>query len=200
MDKLTINKTGTSIKISPGIITHVEEKDYSRVIEEECEIELEGSRLLYIKVHRDITNDIRRLFLQKSSDIDKSPIIRISEEEKKDPIILDWFAKINGLLNHSFNDLNLPQVNDMYYFKNTSKLYHYDTYPDPSSYTILLTLKYNCVGGRLVLPEYGIAFPQNDCNIIVFKGSDIIHGASSINNYTDASYRLSFVFYYNKTK
>jgi len=73
--------------------------------------------------------------------------------------------------------------------------HHKDNGNIKGSYSNVLILKENCIGGELVLPEYGIALEQSDGALCIFKGQEEIHGVMPLTPSSKDFYRASIVYY-----
>ena len=73
--------------------------------------------------------------------------------------------------------------------------HHRDSGNIKGSYSNVLILKENCLGGELVLPEYGLALEQSDGALCIFRGQEEIHGVMPLIKTNDDFYRASIVFY-----
>lgn len=142
---------------------------------------------------------VRNLLLEVTEGSGNKPVIAVNEEQKKGPIFKEWFEIINKMQDSMM--LNLPPVNDFYYFRDYAKPYHIDRIPSPGSYTAVLTLKRESYRGYLVFPDYNVGTDMQDCSLLLFNGREILHGVTPIitNNPKD-SYRISVVFYHTTQK
>jgi len=73
--------------------------------------------------------------------------------------------------------------------------YHRDTGNVKNTFSNVLILKKEVIGGYLVCPELGITFEQADRALIIFNGQKIVHGVSPVKFLNKGSYRSSVVFY-----
>lgn len=73
--------------------------------------------------------------------------------------------------------------------------YHKDSGNIKGSYSNVLILKENCIGGELVLPEYNIALEQSDGALCIFRGQEEIHGVTALKPTGKDFYRASIVYY-----
>jgi hypothetical protein len=73
--------------------------------------------------------------------------------------------------------------------------HHKDNGNIKGSYSNVLILKENCIGGELVLPEYRIALEQADGALCIFKGQEEIHGVMPLKPIGANFYRASIVYY-----
>lgn len=73
--------------------------------------------------------------------------------------------------------------------------YHRDAGNLKKSFSNVLILKENVIGGQLALPEYGIALAQQDRALTIFSGQSELHGVMPIKITKTNGYRASIVFY-----
>tara|TARA_R110002126_G_C10430917_1_gene498148 strand:+ start:1120 stop:1635 length:516 start_codon:yes stop_codon:yes gene_type:complete len=73
--------------------------------------------------------------------------------------------------------------------------YHRDAGNIRNSYSNVLILKRDLVGGHLVLPEYNVVLSQNDRFLVLFNGQDLIHGVTPIKPDGPNPQRASLVWY-----
>lgn len=73
--------------------------------------------------------------------------------------------------------------------------HHRDNGNIKGSYSNVLILKENCLGGELVLPEYEIALEQSDGALCIFRGQEEIHGVMPLTPTKEKFYRASIVYY-----
>jgi len=73
--------------------------------------------------------------------------------------------------------------------------HHKDNGNIKGSYSNVLILKENCLGGELVLPEYRIALEQSDGALCIFRGQEEIHGVMPLTPLNKEFYRASIVYY-----
>jgi hypothetical protein len=73
--------------------------------------------------------------------------------------------------------------------------HHKDNGNIKGSYSNVLILKENCLGGELVLPEYRIALEQGDGALCIFRGQEEIHGVMPLTPLNKDFYRASIVYY-----
>jgi len=73
--------------------------------------------------------------------------------------------------------------------------HHKDNGNIKGSYSNVLILKENCLGGELVLPEYRIALEQSDGALCIFRGQEEIHGVMPLTPIKKDFYRASIVYY-----
>jgi hypothetical protein len=73
--------------------------------------------------------------------------------------------------------------------------HHKDSGNIKGSYSNVLILRENCVGGELVLPEYNIALEQSDGALCIFRGQEEVHGVMPLKPLSSDFYRASIVYY-----
>lgn len=73
--------------------------------------------------------------------------------------------------------------------------YHRDTGNEKGVFSNVIILRENCIGGYLVLPEFGIALSQSNGALILFDGQKLIHGVTDIQQVRADGYRCSIVLY-----
>jgi len=73
--------------------------------------------------------------------------------------------------------------------------HHRDSGNIKGSFSNVLILKENCLGGELVMPEYGIALEQSDGALCIFRGQQEIHGVMPLTPLKEDFYRASIVWY-----
>lgn len=82
-----------------------------------------------------------------------------------------------------------------YVNQNRALQYHRDTGNFKDVYSNLIVLRRGMAGGHLVLPEYGVALPQDDGAMLMFDGAGIIHGVTPLRKRQQSGYRIGLVFY-----
>lgn len=70
---------------------------------------------------------------------------------------------------------------------------HKDSYNTKGSLSNVLILKENAPGGELYLPEYDAYIPQNNGDLTIFRGQEILHGVCECD--ITKGFRASLVFY-----
>jgi hypothetical protein len=75
--------------------------------------------------------------------------------------------------------------------------YHHDGGNFPGAWSAMIVLTRGIEGGRLVMPEYGIAFDFaiGGTKVILFDGQGILHGVTKIRKVRADGYRYSIVWY-----
>lgn len=143
---------------------------------------------------------------------------RISESTKKEKnnfISLYNFSKkltecykkfLNDKYNHDIQLIN-NNIKDEWKFDNENPFttisinvnhaikYHKDTANYKGSYSNVLIISKNIIGGELVLPEYELALSQKSGFLLVFDGQNEIHGVMPIKKENNNSFRASIVYY-----
>jgi len=79
--------------------------------------------------------------------------------------------------------------------KDNELAYHTDNGNVEETYSAMIVLKNDVVGGYLSLPEYDIAIDLKDNSALFFNGQKILHGVTPIYKTTEEAYRYSVVFY-----
>jgi len=102
--------------------------------------------------------------------------------------------KVKELINEDYRLVDTPYTTANINVNHAIK-YHKDTGNIKGSFSNVLILKKNCLGGELVLPEYKIALEQSDGALCIFRGQQEIHGVMPLKPYKENFYRASIVYY-----
>lgn len=78
--------------------------------------------------------------------------------------------------------------------KNNQINYHKDRGNFETSYNCMITLKKDCVGGNLVLPEYNVKLALPDRSISIFNAQNVMHGVTPM-KIGPFGYRYTIVYY-----
>ena len=103
-------------------------------------------------------------------------------------------AKVKELVDDDYRLVDTPYTTANINVNHAIK-YHKDTGNIKGSFSNVLILKKNCLGGELVLPEYKIALEQSDGALCIFRGQQEIHGVMPLRPYKENFYRASIVYY-----
>jgi hypothetical protein len=98
-------------------------------------------------------------------------------EHIKDCWILEGGAFTSGIVN-----------------QNNPLMYHYDAGNVKNAWSVMVVFKGKSEGGRLILPEYDLAFEMEDNTYLAFSGANTLHGVSPIRK-KSSGYRYSIVWY-----
>ena len=79
--------------------------------------------------------------------------------------------------------------------KNNPLKYHYDSGNFTKVFSCMLAIRYNCEGGYLALPEYGIGLAIETNSVTIFDGQSILHGVTPIKYVSPDAYRFTIVYY-----
>lgn len=73
--------------------------------------------------------------------------------------------------------------------------YHTDTGNFPGTWNAMYALTFDCDGGQLSLPEYGLGFSFKRPAYIIFPAQDVLHGVTPLQKRSRLAYRYSVVYY-----
>jgi hypothetical protein len=76
--------------------------------------------------------------------------------------------------------------------------YHYDLNNYKKGWSLMYVSRHNVFGGYLVLPEYRVALETKHRQLLIFQGSNILHGVSEIKRINGGN-RHTIVYYTNET-
>jgi hypothetical protein len=73
--------------------------------------------------------------------------------------------------------------------------YHRDSGNERAVFSNVLIARRGVVGGRLNLPEFGVALAQRDGHVVIFDGQAVVHGVTPLRRVVAGGYRISLVAY-----